>query len=301
MGAKGSVTASFHTPPKDLAKYFTTFCCAEIVTEESTPVADCMHPEWASLRVFSGSTPDCRLAGDQSLSGADVVMTGASSMPAHFSIGTTRLLGVGFLPLGWATFVGQPADQFANTLTDVRESDPFAHFAPLAQTLLTETSLGKTGELRGQSVADQLRVLTKFFRKQAPRFGNEDPRIQLIHSALIEPGVSSVCDLAKRCELNKRTLERLCLQHFGFSPKLLLRRQRFMRSLADFMLNPSRLWVGAIDSHYVDQPHFVRDCRDFLGMTPSEYAALDHPILSVFVRERMRTLGSAMQTLDDPN
>lgn len=300
MGATRSVTASFHAPPKDLAKYFTTFCCAEIITEELIPVDDLMHPEWASLRVFAGSMPDSRLADDQCLSGADVVMTGPSSVPAHFSIGTTRLLGVGFLPLGWATFVGQSADQFANTLTDVRASDPFAKFVPLADTLLAETSLGQSGKL-ANGPADQVRVLTKFFRKETSRFGNEDPRIQAIHSALIEPGLPSAADLAERCELNQRTMERLCRQHFGFSPKLLLRRQRFMRSLADFMLNPSRLWVGAIDPLYVDQSHFVRDCHDFLGMSPSDYAALDHPILSVLVRERMRMLGSAMQTLDRPS
>jgi methylphosphotriester-DNA--protein-cysteine methyltransferase len=95
-------------------------------------------------------------------------------------------------------------------------------------------------------------------------------------------------------------MERLCRKHFGFSPKLLLRRQRFMRSLAQFVLDPSLGWIGALDSLYFDQSHFVRDCRDFLGMAPSEYVAADHPVILGFMRERMRAHGSAVQTLDSP-
>jgi len=55
----------------------------------------------------------------------------------------------------------------------------------------------------------------------------------------------------------------------------LLRRQRFMRSLTQFMLDPGVNWSDAIDGSYHDQAQFVRDCRQFLGMTPRQYAALD--------------------------
>ena len=74
----------------------------------------------------------------------------------------------------------------------------------------------------------------------------------------------------------------------------------FVRSVADFMLDPSMGWIGAIDSLYFDQSHFVRDCKDFLGMSPSEYSAMDHPVIVGFMRERMRAHGSAVQTLDQP-
>ena len=35
-------------------------------------------------------------------------------------------------------------------------------------------------------------------------------------------------------------------------------------------------------------------------MNPSEYAALDHPILTSFMEARARVWGSAAQTLDPP-
>ena len=37
-----------------------------------------------------------------------------------------------------------------------------------------------------------------------------------------------------------------------------------------------------------------------MRMSPSEYAALDHPVLSAFMAERARIMGSPVQTLDRP-
>jgi len=109
-----------------------------------------------------------------------------------------------------------------------------------------------------------------------------------------------VAGMVERVDASQRTVERLCLRHFGFPPKLLLRRQRFMRSLAQFMLDRSLKWIGAIDQHYHDQAQFVRDFREFMGMSPRQYAAMPHPVLERFMYERARVHGAAVQTLDVP-
>ena len=81
----------------------------------------------------------------------------------------------------------------------------------------------------------------------------------------------SVTQLVEQVGTSQRTVERLCHRHFGFSPKLLLRRQRLMRSLAQFMLDPSLKWIGAMDGQYHDQAQFVRDFKQFMGMSPRQY------------------------------
>ena len=78
------------------------------------------------------------------------------------------------------------------------------------------------------------------------------------------------------------------------------RRQRVMRSLTAFMLSKRRNWSDTIDPHFHDQAHFVRDFRAFMTMSPREYAALEHPILTAFMPERERIWGSPAQTLDRP-
>jgi len=96
-------------------------------------------------------------------------------------------------------------------------------------------------------------------------------------------------------------LERLCRRHFGFPPSLLLRRQRFMRSLSQYMLDPELTWIGAIDSHYHDQAQFVRDFHRFMGMSPRTYAALPHPVLAGVMRARMVAAGAPVQALHVPS
>ncbi|MDN3647052.1 helix-turn-helix domain-containing protein [Pontixanthobacter aestiaquae] len=290
MPEDGLVNVRFHEPSIDLGRFFTTFYCVDFKTENDEIVEDALHPEWAGLRIMAGARPHCRIGDSEPVSNADVMVTGPSSLPLYFSNRSTRMWGVGFLPLGWATFFGQPADKYANTVFDARKEPAFHHFVALADKLLEP----------GQTEEQELAHIEEFFREGCARFGKEDPRIQIIHQALMEPELPHVSVMAERCDLNQRTLERLCRKHFGFSPKILLRRQRFMRSLAEFMLDPSMGWIGAIDSLYFDQSHFVRDCQDFLGMSPSEYSAMDHPVIAGFMRERMRAHGSAVQTLDEP-
>ena len=56
------------------------------------------------------------------------------------------------------------------------------------------------------------------------------------------------------------------------SPKLFLRVQRFHRLLARVSRASEVQWTEIATGHgYYDQPHFIRDFRDFTGMTPSIY------------------------------
>ena len=74
-----------------------------------------------------------------------------------------------------------------------------------------------------------------------------------------------------------------------------------MRSLTQFMLDPSLKWIGALDGSYHDQAQFVRDFHEFMGMAPRGYAHRPHPILETFMHERARVRGAAVQTLDRPD
>ena len=51
-----------------------------------------------------------------------------------------------------------------------------------------------------------------------------------------------------------------------------------------------------LDDRYYDQAQFVRDFRSFMGMTPSEYAEMPHPILNRIMAQRMADQGAAPQT-----
>ena len=104
--------------------------------------------------------------------------------------------------------------------------------------------------------------------------------IENLHEALADPDISSVADLADATGISQQRLERLCRTVFGFPPKRLLRRQRFLRTLGSVMMDPELKWSAALDDQYFDQAHFNRDFQEFMGMSPSRYLAM--PRRSVF-------------------
>jgi AraC-like DNA-binding protein len=285
-----SVTARFYAPPDDLRGWFTTFYYTEIDPGEAGLLRDSLHPEWGGLRFFSPGGPEAWTDAGLRVSGTMFQATGPTSHPVHFAIPKVRFWGLGLLPLGWAKAVGQPASALANVICDGQISPAFTRFLPLAETLFSNQP----------NEAAELDRIIAFFRQLKPHPLPDERRLLAIHAALVDPEVVMVTDLVERVAASQRTVERLCLRHFGFAPKLLLRRQRFMRSLAQFMLDPSLKWIGAIDSSYHDQAQFVRDFHEFMGVTPREYAAQPHPVLERFVHERLKAHGAPVQTLDKP-
>jgi AraC-like DNA-binding protein len=285
------VQVRFYLPPPSLAAYFTTFYLVEIALADGTRAVDRLHPEWAGLRFYSGEdfVADCH-DGTQ-VSGTSFAATGPSSKAVRFEVGTTRMWGVGLLPLGWAKFVRTPACELADAVLDGHSHPAFACFAPLAAAIFAESP----------DEAGELARITDYFLGRLAEPVPDEKRISTIHAALLDPEVASVTQLVALSAIGQRTVERICDRAFGFPPKLLLRRQRFMRSLAQYMLDPSLKWIGAMDGHYHDQAQFVRDFRQFMGMTPRAYGALEKPILNAVMRERARHAGEAVQTLHSPN
>ena len=291
MSPEAQVGVRFYPPPEDLRRYFTTFYVAEFTPAADEPLRDSLQPEWAGMRFFEPDGPQAWIDGGEIFKDVRFFASGPSSRTTHFIMPRTRMWGIGFLPLGWARFVGYNASACANLVCDGRVDVRLAKFVPLADAVFGAEP---------DEAAELERIIAFFRTMDAPPHVDER-RIVALHAALIDEGITTVTQLVERVAASQRTVERICARHFGFSPKLLLRRQRFMRSLAHFMLDPTLKWIGAMDSHYHDQAQFVRDFREFMGVSPREYAATPHPILGPIMQERNRVYGTAVQTLDRPD
>lgn len=280
----------FHPPPEPLRRYFTTFYLMDVAVPDGGTVTDSLHPEWGNLRFHRGDTPVAETLDGRTLSGTTFAVTGPSSRAVRFTIGSTRMWGIGLLPLGWAKFVRTSADSLADGLFDGHASPDFAAFRPLAETVY--------GDQPDEQA--ELARIAAYFQDRLDEPVPDEERILTIHAALVDPETRTAADFAVRAGLSQRTLERVCARAFGFPPKLLLRRQRFLRSLAQFALDPSLKWIGAMDGQYHDQAQFVRDFRQFMGLTPRHYAASPKPILGAVMRARAAFAGKAVQALDGP-
>ncbi|CAM4040932.1 HTH araC/xylS-type domain-containing protein [Novosphingobium lubricantis] len=285
-----SVRVQFYRPPEPISRYFTTFYLTEISVPDGRRVTDHLHPEWANLRLCQGDLPDSELPGLPIARGYSAIVTGPTSTTVRFTVGTSRVWGIGFLPLGWARFMGEPASIHADRIYDAH-AEPF--LAPMRT--LAASLFGPEPDAE----AELARIVAHF--SSGPDLpADVAARIQACHQALVNPDVSSVVEMAEAAGLPSYTLERICKKHFGFPPRLLLRRQRFMRSLVQYLFDPSLHWIGAMDSSYHDQAQFVRDFHRFMGMSPSEYAASPRPVLEAVMRARQQRVGTAVQALHAP-
>ena len=284
------ISVRFHQPPEALRAYFTSFYSVDIVVPGGGRVVDYLHPEWAGLRFMTGALPESEIAGQPPLPPTAFLAHGPTSTTIRFTAGSMRLWGIGLLPLGWAKFVGAPADTLADVLVDGHDHPAFADYGSLADGLFGPQA----------DPATELERITAFFTDRLDRKHSDESRILACHAALVDSEVATVAEMAERGGIPSYTLERLCHRHFGFAPQLLLRRQRFMRSLAQFMLDPSLKWIGALDDHYHDQAQFVRDFHRFMGMSPREYANAPHPIIGAIMRARFEEAGAAVQALHRP-
>lgn len=286
-----AISIRFALPSAALAPYVTTYYCTEVTTSPAEQaVEDFLHPEWANLR-FVG--PGCAhyAMGDEPLQVSPAfAATGPTSRATRFRIGSGRSWGIGLMPLGWASLIGADASAYADRVVDAERDSAFAAFRPLARDLAAA----------GGDFAAELAVIEAHMEGIAANAVPAQGAIAAINAALVDPDLATVGELAARVGMNVRSLERLSKRAFGFTPKLLLRRQRFLRCLAQFMLDPSLKWLSTLDCQYHDQAHFVREFRSFMGMSPSDYARLDKPILVAAARARMAIAGEAVQGLARP-
>lgn len=101
-------------------------------------------------------------------------------------------------------------------------------------------------------------------------------------SALLRSPSTSVDNLAGIACLSKKQYGRLFREYVGMNPKEYGRIARFQRALRMMQLG-SRDYVGiAYASGYSDQSHFIRDCRQFSGMTPKQLAEHQTPYSDLY-------------------
>lgn len=274
-------------PPRDLAPYITAFYRTEVGIE---PVEDRLPPEWANLRVGTARVYEAAIADAPRQAVPPAVISGPTSRVTYLRIADGAFWGVGLLPLGFAKFIGEPATAFADRFSDVTGLPALDPFGALIDHLLASQ----------QTLESELGVFVAAFRRLLSRPIPQAEVLTRAHEAILSDQFTTVAGLAEAVGVSTRTLERLCLRDFGFAPRLLLRRQRFLRSLGRFMIGPTVPWTQSIDSHYHDQAHFVRDFKHFMLMRPGEYAAMPHPIARTAVRARRIALGPPMQILHRP-
>lgn len=290
----GTSTSHFTAPHPRLRPYLTTYYFTSIDSAGSEDVADWLHPEWASVRYcYEGATRGA-IHPDLLQAVPPIHVTGPTTRAQPFAARHARIASIGFMPVGWARFFGEPAANWADRSADVAELKSPVDFAAIGDALRTAPSFAAMTELFDAMLLPVLDA--------RPLVSAEvEARINAAHIAIMDPGLATVAALADRLGLTVTQIERFSRRYFGFPPKRLLQRQRFIRTLAAIMRDPTQSWVDALDPGYYDQAQFNREFRRIFGITPVEYRRHPHPVLYAAAAARTKALGDPLQTLQRPS
>jgi len=285
---KNNSPVSFILPAEPLRRYLSSYYFVDIGEGQATQ-DDLLYPEWASARFTLRGTASGNMVGTAMNPIPAASLTGPTGKAAMVRFQNIRLVGIGFLPLGWYRLIGCPANRWANKVGSVHEHPEFALLAKLHREI--------------QRLTDTEQMAALFDHMLLPSVIDPDPleaEIERIHHNIANPDIGSVSELAAITGISLQRVERLARRVFGFPPKHLLRRQRFLRTLAKVMEHPDLKWSAALDYQYFDQAHFNREFQQFMGMTPRQYLAMPRSTSIVTTQTRGRDLGHLLQALQGP-
>jgi len=190
--------------------------------------------------------------------------------------GRIEIMGVRFKPGGAYRFLPLPLDDLTDD--NIATRDVWGRSGMYVEEAVFETSDNtKRQRLVEAFLLDQLTQTTPRYRLEAA-----------VQQVLRSRGQTRVQKLAQDLDVSSRQLEREFRFGVGFSPKALARIIRFQNLMRLVGENRLREWAHvALESGYADQPHMVREFREFAGQSPSERDTTDPNHLgSYFVSPR---------------
>lgn len=187
-------------------------------------------------------------------------------------VGVTGSFVVQFKPNGFLPFTSIPIKEMENTAV------------PLD--ILFERDGVKLGNqiLNANSTSERIQIIEVFLFKQLADRENIDNIVNTtIETIFNTNGKFSVNEFSKNNNINRRGLARKFSSSIGLSPKQLAKTIRIQTTLK-ILLNEeiSSLTELAYENEYFDQAHFIKEFKEFTGLTPKEFFGNDLKMSLIF-------------------
>ncbi len=186
--------------------------------------------------------------------------------------GATGIFAVRFNPEGFYPFSALPLKELENKAVDLNTV-----FGKQGLEIEAEILRAETTEERIQSAENFLLNLLK-----------ENAVIDRIVSSTVETiltanGRLPIGELSNQLQIHRRQLERKFASTIGLSPKQLSRIVRLQTVIKRLLTNDfTNLSALAHEEEYFDQAHFIKDFKEFTGLTPKEFYGDDLKLSALF-------------------
>ncbi|HEV2612326.1 MAG TPA: helix-turn-helix domain-containing protein [Noviherbaspirillum sp.] len=188
-------------------------------------------------------------------------IAGPSSGPRIFRVEPdSRFVAVTFRPSGLVCCLGMPANLFSDQLVSLDDALPRHKVTVLLERLMESR--------RDEEIIEQIEGFLLEGLLAGLGRSSVLPKLSLDHVLL------PASELAGGLAMSIRQLERRFLINYGLSLRDYRRLARFSNALGRLIQHVPRtgeLSRIAHDAGYVDQAHFIRDFRQFVGDTPGQF------------------------------
>jgi AraC-like DNA-binding protein len=205
-------------------------------------------------------------------SGGPIPVFGANAGPLRVRVrGGFHIVGIAFRPSGWKCLFDEPAHAIADRMVPL--ADLWGGTADLLYAQVMRLA-------PDDDAAIIAAIETAIRRRLGQRGGAADRAMLAFERIARNDSTVRVAHVAERLGISQRQFERLSCAHFGHTPKMVLRRSRFldMAEAVRGMSRPSEEELAAL--RYADQSHLNREFRHFIGMTPGQFAATPTPLFT---------------------
>ncbi|MDX2141694.1 MAG: helix-turn-helix domain-containing protein [Chloroflexota bacterium] len=177
-------------------------------------------------------------------------------------IGYVDSFAVRFYPYGLANFLSTPLKALADQETPLTALFGEAAAETLAQRIMNS-----------KDTDERIAVIEDFlFNKLSDQLSIDHIVKATIGAMFSTGGTMTIGELLEHDTSKRRQLERKFSSQVGISPKQLSKVIR-LQSVLSMMLTQQSEHLSRIayDSDYYDQEHFIKDFKEFTGMTPGEF------------------------------
>lgn len=269
-----------YSPSPSLEPYVRRHYIFEANLPEDFRIEDSLLAELVFVRILLRGKWAAETSPGEWATAGPVVLFGANSQPMPVRVeGPFTVIGFSFRPSGWKSTFRQPSSDFSDRMLPLAEAWGQEAIDALFTAVSQAQGDGEIVAAIESAVAAQVRSIG--LKKQ-------DEAMSRFEVIARTDSMRKVEDVAEELCMSVRQLERRCLDTFGLSPKMILRRSRFldMATAMRGFSTPSEAELAGL--RYFDQSHLNREFRRFAGLTPRAFKKAFTPLFTAGLDLRHR-------------
>ena len=232
----------------------------------SGPLEDFLYPEWGNIRFSVEGSWWVEARQSRSTMPDAGALFGPTDRAFRVTSPGGRCAGLGLTPLGWERLIGTPADLLANRIADLKD-----RLGPPGEAL-REALRGHGTPEEGAALFDRL-----LLDRLAASPPNSEAAVRVDRALRALPHDASA--FADGAGMTLAALRTVAKRVYGFAPKRLLRRQRFLETLGRIRVAEQPRLSELRGRDYHDQAHFNHEFLEFMGVSPREYLSAPRPLM----------------------